>query len=1236
MIHINIPYHVIKKTETQDEVVYIVKYIDKRLSDVLNKLKEFHKKQVRICSYSRHLFVYASYEDKNFNVYSQFAADRIKQKNVVLVSPPENTEISNETKSIRGTVGAIEGSTVYLLVGDKIVECVFNTNTLPDLNEEVDAHGSFNGKFIVNFFTKVKRSSQPRVELHVKTNNSEFMSILKPEDAVRFCAKSGYPALAITDYMSVHAYPLFGKLCEQNNVKPIFGAELSVGNKDDKVVVNLAQEAQNLFNAKYAIVDVETTGLNVNKDEMIEISICVLDKFQVVDKFTSFIKPSDGLTKEITQLTGIKDSDLVNAPTKEAIANKVLKMLEGCVIVAHNATFDYSFLQKTFGKINNPVLDTLKMARVLLKSKKRLSLKALASHFKIKQTNAHRAEADVDTLTNIFIKLLRLASKQGIDTFERLNEAYVQIGHYDDFLATAIVQEQTGLTNLYTLLSQAYTVYLQRIPVIPRDKLFEMRKGLLLGTGLPQSELYEALKMNAEPTEIKRIIDDYDYIEVCPIDATEEPEVAKEIFHKECVYAETYKKPIVIVSNAVYLYKNHQHAYKAMLGSKRVRHTTQVNAYLRNADELFKAALEFAVNQEQAKKMVFIYPAKIADMVKAISIVPDQFITPGLKNADEIITKLALKGLEKHYGSNPPELVKKRFDRELQAIVSNKYSELYLTAYLAIQHSLQKGYIVGSRGSVGSSLVAYLIGITEVNPLPAHYICPKCFNVEFVGDIDPELQVTSSGVGYDLPDKYCQCGTKMKRHGFNIPFEMFMGIDNNKIPDIDLNFSDEVQGYVHSKIKEQFGEQNVLRAGTVLRIASRTGFAIANEHVKENKLDEKLIPVIVSQILDVKTGTGQHPGGLLIFNKDSKIENYTPVQYPANNPEAPKISHIEYDYLHDSILKLDALGHQNPSIIKELHDLTKVDPWTVDMSDQNVLKLFSSSEPLNIDLNPATTVGTIGIPEFGTKFVRRILEKIKPKTFEELVKICGLAHGTNVWNNNADFYIRSKQASLMDVIASRDDIFVRLVKTGIDKYTAFEIAERVKKGKGLQPKHLALLQNKIPNWYIESANKIKYLFPKAHAAAYTIMSYRIAWFKIYYPLAFYAALLTKKNVISHEYYLMDIDQLKNEIIKGADPNVYNMAELTCIELIYEAKLRGFEFLPPHVCFSHSEKFTIEDNKIKLPLSAIAGVGVNTAKVIYEERCNNQFVDLNDFMKRTNVNKLVLEKLQQATALQYLG
>ena len=1193
-------------------------------------------------AYSKHYTIYGEQEGEDYKVYSQFAADRLAPYKSRIVTPAFNNfqNFKNgKTTVLVGTVGAIRDNTIYLLTGDKVIPVEYLSGKLPELNNKIQVTGYYNKSkrvFIALSYTPMEELDKERVELHCATNNSQSYSILRLEDYVGYAAKRGYQTIAITDKMSVHSFPALEAIAREFAIKPIYGVEMTVGIKQKPVMGNIAQNIS-IDQAKYAIVDVETTGLNVARDEIVEISVLIVKNWQIKGRYTTLVKPTRKMTAGASEITGITDKDLANAPTKEQIKPHVKRLLKDCIIVAHNAKFDMAFLEKTFGTFNNPVIDSLKLARTLLAGKrKRLNLQSLAKYFSIKVDVAHRAEADVETLWGVFAKLLKLAQKQNITTLEDLNKLTNQsVEQYDEYTATVLVKNQRGLSTLYKLLTEAYTKYFTQIPIIPIEELYKHRNGLLLGTGLPNSTLYELVKRNASTQEIVEEMEKYDYIEVCPVDATEEPNTAKAVFQKICVYAEQYKKPIVMVSNARYLRHEHKLCYQAFMSSKRVKSDVEGNYHFRTSKELKQAALEFAVGVEQVRKMIYHYPARIAKLIQDIKIVPKEFITPGIANADKVLTKRAMEGLKRHYGDNPHEVIKSRFDRELKAIISNKFSELYVVAYLATQISLKMGYSVGSRGSVGSSLVAYLMGITEVNPLPPHYHCPECHYVEFPQEMDKQLQITESGIGYDLPPKKCpKCGRNMQRLGFNIPFEAFMGINNNRVPDIDLNFSDEIQTDVHREITRLFGEEHVLRAGTVLRVKPRTAMAMAAEFAKKHKISEEFTPVIVDQIVEAKLGTGQHPGGLLIFNKKVDINNYTPIQYPANNSSRPKISHIEYDYLHDAVMKLDALGHLTPSMLKQLHILTGVDPSTVDMSDPDVMELFRSTESLGIDLRPVTSVGTIGISEFGTKFVRRILEMTKPRTFEELVKICGLAHGTNVWNDNAEFYIKSDQASLKDVISVRDDIFVNLVKAGVEPQIAFEIMERVKKGKGLLERHIKALQGRVPQWYIESANKIQYLFPKAHASAYTISIYRMSWYKIHYPLAFYAGILSKRSTIDAKYYLMSPDKLE-PIILTSTKDDFSMKELMCLEMAYEAKKRGYDFLPPHVSLSHNWRFIVDNNNIRLPLSSIKGIGEKVAKNIVEAREQGQFVSVQDFIKRSNVNKRVVQLLEDIGALKNL-
>ncbi len=1061
------------------------------------------------------------------------------------------------------------------------------------------------------------------IDLHVYSKYTEFGSVIDINELAEEFKRRGRKHVCITDVNAVHGFPVLQNAAGES---AIYGTELSVLATDAKDAV-VTDEDFRLSTAEYVVFDLETTGTSKRFDQIVEIGAVKIKNGVIVDRFHTLVKPTIEMSQVSSQITSISQEMLENAPLLEEVWPKFKKFIEGAVLVAHNAEFDVGFL-KAIEPIDNPYIDTLKLAKALVDSK-RYGLKALAKKFKVGDFTHHRALDDAETLAKIFINLLSIAFERGVFTAEELNRyCRANASYKDRYAATFIVRNETGLKNLYRLVSRAHTENLKRFGVIAVtwDDVEELRDGLFVASGLPGSELFEAVNENADEETLLDIAERYDYIELIYPDSHIDSTVADSTNKMLVNLAKKAGKPAVLVSAARYLYPSDRPAFEALVTSKRSKNRDLVHAnpHIITKKEALRYIMQIA--PDMAKTIVEENPKALVSMIESVTVVKTQFEPPAIDGAAEKLRELATEALKKYYGDNPPDIVMQRFNKELDSLIKYGFADLYIIAHDVIKHSEAHGYEVGSRGSVGSSFIAWLLGITEINPLPAHYNCPECSYTEFN---------ESYHVGMDMPEKRCPvCGSKMSRYGFNIPFEVFTGFEGDKLPDIDLNIADEFQEQSHQFLRQMFGEDRVIRAGTIATVSSRTKFAIAADYCDEKNKSDATRRMIAEIVEGVKTGTGQHPGGLLVVPKGKEVYDFTPIQHPANDTNEPVTSHFEYEHLHDWIAKVDLLGHQTPTILKILHKLTGVDPKHVDYSDPKVLALFYKSE---VDLSPLSTVDTIGVPEFNTPFVRGVLEATRPKTVDDLIRISGLTHGTGNWFDNADNLIRSGTATLRDVVGARDDIMLTLIEKGGDRKWAFEVMERVRKGKGLREEDIAEMRRLgLPEWYIESLKKIVYLFPRAHAAAYTVMSLRIAWFKVYYPVAFYCAVLSKKNSISHKYYFMSKQELVNELLKRqADKTPQAKAEISDIELIFDAKAHGIKFYAPDVTVSDSTNFLPYEDGIILPLVAIDGVGTTLAENIVTERSIRRFTSKEDFVQRCKPNKKQLAVLEEAGALRNL-
>lgn len=1091
---------------------------------------------------------------------------------------------------------------------------------------------------------RIDNSIEKRVELHAHTKMSDLDSVMDVTEYVKTAKKWGWEAIAVTDHGNVQSIPEFYELAKSVGLKHIFGAELYVANDPKKIMIN--EIDGEISEATYVVLDLETTGLNPRQDEIMEIGAVKIKGKEIIDEFHTFVKPT-AVKRKSLQITGITEEMLKDAPDISEVLPELERFLEGCVIVAHNADFDIGFLQNTFrrfGKKFNPsYIDTLRLSNALLRNKLRsFSLDKIVDYFGLGTFNHHRALDDARVTAKVFWELVDLAKKKSITTFDKLNKLVESINPLTKhpMHLTVLVQNKIGLKNLYRLISKSHTETFFVVPQVLKSDLEEHREGLLIGTGCSNSEIFH-LVLRKDKGALSEALKFYDYVEIMPLDTISSDEFThdevKDAYKLLYQVSKELNVPIVMVSNAHFIDPEDIKARKVLLAPQSNIDDVNSNYYLRTTEEMLNSAMEIFEDIQIAKEIVIYNPKSIADKIETIKPVEKKLHPPKIEGADENLRSMTYERAYQLYGNPLPEIVEKRIEKELNSIIGHGYAVLYMIAHLIVKKAGEDGYVVGSRGSVGSSLVAHLAGITEVNPLPPHYVCPECKYFEVQED---------AGSGYDLPDKRCpKCGAKLQKDGQDIPFEVFMGFEGDKVPDIDLNFSGEYQERAHRFIEELFGKSYVFRAGTISTIAERSaiGYVKAYMEDKEGNIINSLSPAeqerLSMYVTGVKRTTSQHPGGLMIVPNDMEIHDFTPYQYPANDKKAKVYTtHFAYESIHDDLVKLDALGHDDPTMIRLLYEYSGVDPMTIPMDDKATMSIFSSLKALKIDPEElGTDIGTIGIPEFGTDFVMGMLRDTRPKTFAELVRISGLSHGTDVWLGNAQSIINKRIATLSDVIACRDDIMIYLIHKGLHPSNAFKIMENVRKGKELRQEEIELMkEHNVPDWFIESCQKIKYLFPKAHAVAYVSMAFRIAYFKVHYPLAFYAAFFSiKGDEFDAEFILRGKDAIKTrlkELSTNMKKDTKEKNEEKVLQAALEMTLRGFGFRKPDLNKSHATEFIIEGKELIIPFNKIHGIGDNVAKAIEEKRQERDYTSIEDLMNRAHVTKAQVEVLKRIGVL----
>lgn len=1107
----------------------------------------------------------------------------------------------------------------------------------------------------INELKPIKRqdtASDKRVELHLHTPMSQMDAVSSVSDLVSQAAKWGHKAIAITDHGCVQSFPDAYAAGKKNDIKIIYGLEANI--VDDGVPMTYNDAHRLLADDTFVVFDVETTGLSAVYDTIIELAAVKIRGNEIIDRFESFANPHHRLSATTINLTGITDDQVQNAPEVKEVLTKFQAWCEDAVLVAHNATFDMGFLNVGYKKYDlpkadNPVIDTLELGRFLYPDMKNHRLNTLAKKFDIELTQHHRAIYDAEATGYLLIKMLKDALEKGIEYHDQFNEHMGQSNAYQRARpshCTLLAQTQEGLKNLFKLVSISNINYFYRVPRIPRSQLMKYREGILIGSGCDKGEVFEAM-MQKSPEEVETIAEFYDYIEVFPKEAyahlielelVQNRSVLERIIKNLVKLGDKLNKPVVATGNVHYLNETDKVYRKILIssqgGANPLNRHELPDVHFRTTNEMLDS-FSF-LGEEKAYEIVVKNSNLIADKIDVIKPIKDDLYTPKIEGADEEIRSMTYKRAHEIYGETLPEIVEARIEKELKSIIGHGFAVIYLISHKLVKKSLDDGYLVGSRGSVGSSLVATLTEITEVNPLPPHYVCPNCKHSEFFND-------GSVGSGFDLPQKDCvKCGTKYNKDGQDIPFETFLGFKGDKVPDIDLNFSGEYQPIAHNYTKVLFGEDYVYRAGTIGTVADKTAFGYVKAYQQDHQLHFRNVEVerLAQGCTGVKRTTGQHPGGIIVVPDYMDIYDFTPIQFPADDRNSEwKTTHFDFHSIHDNLLKLDILGHDDPTVIRMLQDLSGIDPKTIPTDDPLVMQIFSSPEPLNVtEEQIMCKTGTLGIPEFGTKFVRQMLEDTKPTTFSELVQISGLSHGTDVWLSNAQELIQNKTCTLSEVIGCRDDIMVYLIYQGLEPSFAFKIMESVRKGKGLtEEMEEEMKKNNVPNWYIDSCKKIKYMFPKAHAAAYVLMAVRIAYFKVHHPLFYYAAYFSVRAddfdidtmIKGSESIRKVIQDLMN---KGLEISTKEKNLQTVLELALEMTERGFSFQKIDLYRSKANDFVIDGNTLIPPFNSIPGLGTNAAVNIEKARVDGEFLSKEDLQQRAKLSKTVIEFLDRQGCL----
>lgn len=1110
--------------------------------------------------------------------------------------------------------------------------------------------GSIVGIKKISDFTTTRMDTSPekRVELHCHTKMSDMDGVSDVKDIVKRAIRWGHKAIAITDHGDVQSFPDANHVDMPDDFKVIYGVEAYL--VDDLKDIITDSKNQSLDDS-YVVFDIETTGFSPDKNKIIEIGAVKVENGKIVDKFSTFVNPKVPIPFRIEQLTSIRDDMVVNAPEIEKVLPEFMEFCKDCIMVAHNADFDMSFIKKNCEDMGIPcsptIIDTVALARVLLPNLNKFKLDNVAKALGVSLENHHRAVDDAGCTAEIFVKFIQMLKDRGVEGLDGVNKlmnhSVENIMKMPTYHAIILATCDQGRTNLYRLISLSHIKYYHRRPRIPKSEFVKYRDGLLLGSACEAGELYRAILGGRPEEEIARLVNFYDYLEIQPLGNNafmlrdEDSSISSEedliaINKKIVKLGEDFHKPVVATCDVHFLDPEDEIYRRIIMAGKGFKDADdQAPLYLHTTEEMLK---EFSyLGSDKAEEVVIRNPNRIADMCEKISPVRPDKCPPVIENSDQMLRDICYNKAHKMYGDELPGIVYERLERELNSIISNGYAVMYIIAQKLVWKSNEDGYLVGSRGSVGSSFVATMSGVTEVNPLHAHYLCKYCKYSDFDSDI---VKSFSGRSGCDMPDKICpKCGKPLSKEGFDIPFETFLGFKGNKEPDIDLNFSGEYQSKAHKYTEVIFGEGQTYKAGTIGTLAAKTAFGYVKNYYEERGVPKRNCEIdrIVEGCVGVRRTTGQHPGGIVVLPVGEEISTFTPIQHPANDMTVDiTTTHFDYHSIDHNLLKLDILGHADPTMIRMLQDLTGVDPTQIPLDDKAVMSLFQNTSALGItpeDIR-GCKLGALGIPEFGTEFAMGMLRDTQPQEFSDLIRIAGLSHGTDVWLGNAQTLIEEKKATISTAICTRDDIMIYLIGMGMDSEESFTIMESVRKGKGLKPEwEQDMIDHGVPDWYIWSCKKIKYMFPKAHAAAYVMMAWRIAYCKVYYPLAYYAAFFSiRATGFSYELmcqgkerlesYMNDYEKRKDTLSQKEQSTYEDM------KIVQEMYARGFQFIPIDIYKAKPHHFQIIDGKLMASFNSIDGLGDNAAVAIAEAAKDGPFLSKDDFRDRTKVSKTVAD------------
>ncbi len=1224
----------------------------------------------------------------------------------------ETKPIRNEKTIITGYVTDFTDSIGFkIFVKNDDVEAIMED--MPEgsfiLVKGIPERDSWSKELILNKIDGIKKSSdfrvkrqdnapEKRVELHLHTKYSEMDAVLDVEQAVQRAVEWGHKAVAITDHGVVQAFPVANKALKKakapDDFKILYGVEGYFVDDIKTLVMN--GHGQSL-DSEYVVFDIETTGLSFKLCKIIEIGAVRLDRAgNVISRFSEFVNPEEPIPYIIEKLTSINDNMVKDADTIDKVMPRFLEFCQGAMLVAHNATFDTTFIRVNARRLgleyDFTALDTMTLAYIFLPELGRYNLDRLTHYFKLTNAHHHRACDDAEVTSEIFVRLLRMINESGARTVDDLNQmgsaSVDSIKKAKSYHGIIFIKNEIGRTNLYRLISEAHITYFNRKPRIPMSLIEKYREGLIVGSACASGQLYQAILDGAEDEEIERLVRFFDYLEIQPVgnnqyliddekmDRINSVEDLQNINREIVALGEKYDKPVVAtgdvhfmdpedaISRAIILEST---KYKGMSAKKKEEEEARLKRerdergggalnlnlvkdamekqpplYFKTTDEMLE---EFSyLGEDKAKEVVITNSNLIASWIDKISPVRPDKAPPRIENSDQILRQICYDKMHEMYGPNPPDIVVDRLDRELNSIIGNGYSVMYIVAQKLVWKSNDDGYLVGSRGSVGSSFAATMSGITEVNPLPAHYLCPNCFYTEFDSE---RVKAYAGECGCDMPDAVCpNCGTKMKKEGQDIPFETFLGFKGDKEPDIDLNFSGEYQPRAHAYVGEIFGKDHSFKAGTIGTVADKTAMGFVRDYCKYRGVEKRWAEMerLSKGCVEVKRTSGQHPGGIIVTPDDEEIYSFTPVQKPANDMSVDIITtHFEYHSIDHNLLKFDILGHDDPTMIKRLEDLTGLKATDIPLDDKKVMQLFKSTEPLGItpeDID-GIPLGSLGVPEFGTEFAMQMLIDADPQSFSDLVRIAGLSHGTDVWLGNAQKLIQEGKCKLASAICCRDDIMVYLMNQGLDSSDAFTIMERVRKGivaKGKcdeWPDFKAKMEaNGVPDWYIWSCEQIKYMFPKAHAVAYVMMSWRVAYYKIYYPLAYYAAYFSiRADAFSYEIMCQGVHHLDGVLAqyRAMDKNKMTATEkglLKDMKIVKEMYARGFKFAPMDIYSAKAKEFQIVDGMIMPSFLAIDKMGESAAIQMEEAAKAGLFLSQQELKDRAKISSTVIDKMAE--------